>query len=113
MPYFGLTDQLIILFCFVVIMIGNQLSPNVLLFLCNTIGQLCQGGLGCSSCTVTLSQTNFAFFALEVLGQFLCKKLVNIYIFCLNNTVLLVTIDLFTTGEDLFVNYMMNICRFW
>lgn len=109
MPYFGLTDQLIILFCFVVIMIGNQLSPNVLLFLCNAIGQLCQGGLGYSSCTVTVSQTNFAFFALEVLGQFLCKKLVNIYIFCLNNTVLLVTIDLFTTGEDLFVNYMMNI----
>ena len=57
MPYFGLTDQLIILFCFVVIMIGNQLSPNVLLFLCNAIGQLCQGGLGYSSCTVTLSQT--------------------------------------------------------
>ena len=95
-------------------MIGNQLSPNVLLFLCNTIGQLCQGGLGYSSCTVTLSQTNFAFFALEVLGQFLCKKLVNIYIYIfLNNTVLLVAIDLFTTGEDLFVNYMMNICRFW
>ena len=86
MPYFGLTDQLVILFCFVVIMIGNQLSPNVLLFLCNTIGQLCQGGLGYSSCTVTLSQTNFALFALEVLVQFLCKKLVNIYIFCLNNT---------------------------
>ena len=83
MPYFGLTDQLIILFCFVVIMIGNQLSPNVLLFLFNTICQLCQGGLGYSSCTVTLSQTNFAFFALEVLGQFLCKKLVNIYIYFL------------------------------
>ena len=64
-------------------MIGNQLSPNVLLFLCNAIGQLCQGGLGYSSCTVTLSQTNFTFFALEVLGQFLCKKLVNIYIYFL------------------------------
>ena len=45
-------------------MIDNQLSLNVLLFLCNPVGQLGQGGLGYSSCTVTLSQTNFAFFAL-------------------------------------------------
>ena len=67
------------LFCFVVIMIDNQLPLNVFLFLCNPIGPLCQGGLGYSSCTVTMSQTNFAFFALEVLIQFLCKRLVNIF----------------------------------
>ena len=94
-------------------MIGNQLSLNVLLFLCNTIGQLCQGGLGYSSCTVTLSQINFVFFCSRGIRTVFREKLVNIYIFCLNNTVLLVTIDLFTTGEDLFVNYVMNICRFW
>ena len=58
-----------------VIMIGNQLSPNILLFLCNTIGQLCQGGLRYSSCTVTLSQTDFAFFALEVLVHFFARSL--------------------------------------
>lgn len=95
-------------------MIGNQLSPNVLLFLCNPIGQLCQGGLGYRSCTVTMSQTNFAFFALEVLVQFLCKKLVNIFLLheTVTSTVLIVTIELSTTGEDLFINYM-NFFRFW
>ena len=36
-------------------MIYNQLFPNVLLFSCNLIGQLCLGGPSNSSCTVNHS----------------------------------------------------------
>ena len=41
------------LFCFMVIIIDNKLSPNILLFSCNLIGQLCLGGPGYSNRTVT------------------------------------------------------------